>query len=307
MADENLPPYASIQLYDILFNIIGFQLICFVGFFGNIFVLFVISKNKSLQTPCFLLIAGECFCSIVIAAGFFVNGVEEAAMLSGNMEKNRTRIYCYLSTAFMPAWGIQASSLIASVVSLDRLVSILDPMKYRLLGKRYAYTCLAFCFTYATMATIGGLIDNELVGPMDTIPCVIYFSAFTPGFFGYYGGFNLAFCILCVLLYGIMLITFEWRRRKMKLGVSNDTSNSAFMKQQMACMPMVKWLMTAYVVSAVLPEITVAIASASTVCKPYMPRMYYYGSVVKASMCLTEILALGLGSSLFRQCLRNMF
>lgn len=105
-----------------------------------------------------------------------------------------------------------------------------------------------------------------------------------------------------------MLITFEWRRRKVIAGGTNgDNTGKVFLKQQMVCMPMIKLLMAVYTVTSAAPEIAIAVAAASETTRIYMPRIYYYGSVVKLLSSFAEIIALGFGSRQFRQCVKKMY
>lgn len=307
---SDTPSSTIVQPYDIIYNIAALHIIGLLGTVGNIFILVVVKKNKELQTPCFILIAGECLVSAFLAAGKFANAAEEAGQFMGTVPVLRTRWLCYLTKSVIVAWSCDASALITMCISIDRLASTLSPMRYRQLGKRYAYGCVLSCYIGALIATLCGFIDEG--GPdgnmNEVIMCIIFFSPFTPSYLEFFSGFNFGFSILCIILYGVMLVTFECRRRKMTAALATgDSTSQAFMKQQLACMPIIKLLMAFYLVTAAFPEIGVAVVGSVDEWRVYLPRYYYYASVAKVSTSLAEMFALGLGSRQFRQCAKTMF
>lgn len=260
---SSIPSSAIVQNYDIIYNIIALHIIGVAGLVTNISILLIIKKHKDLQTPCFLLIAGECFCSIMLALGKFLNAVLQAAQYVGQLSDARSRGICYLLRTLIPAWGIFGSIVVPVTISLDRLISVLYPMRYRLLGKRYAYACLSVCYIFATAAALSGIVDygSPQAALSADISCTVYFSPFTPTFLRFYGIFNMSVSLFCVLLYGIMLVSFEWRYRQLMA----DSIAQNFVKQQAACMSVIKLLMAFYTVTSVGPEICVTILGACDV------------------------------------------
>lgn len=109
--------------------------------------------------------------------------VDEAGQFTGTISENRTRIWCYLTKPLITGWGTEAISLIATFISCDRLISILNPIKYRQLGRRYAYSCFGFSYLFATCAIAAGFFGDGSVGTAlsDVIPCVMFFSPLTEG------------------------------------------------------------------------------------------------------------------------------
>lgn len=296
--------------FALIFNIAALHIVSILGIAGNLFAYVIIRKSKELQTPCFTLIAGDCVSSAVMAAGFLENASNSAFQFTGLLSPFRNRALCYMTMSFPEALGIQASCLITLCISIDRLVSILNPMKYRQLGTRHTYVCLGICYSAAIAVAVGGIFpdatpDSTLA---NVIVCTSFFSPFTMNYLEFYGNFTLIFSVIGICLYGVMLITFQCRHRRLvTASTAGDNTCNAFMKQQLACMPMIKLMMGYYMVTGVGPEIGVTILSSSEAFKQYLPPYFYYGSTVKASASLTEVFALAVGSRQFRECARRIF
>lgn len=273
------------------------------GQIGSILVIVIVFSNQSLRTPCFQLIGGGAFGSLMVAAHYFGRGLDQIGGLTGTMlSPRRTVLVCLLTSGIQGIFGIPFHSVVTCLVGIDRTISILSPIKYRSFGKRYVIYLLAGAAAVAISAEIVGFVTASF----DTVlTCGTFVEALHPTFHNYvFGPFGIGCNTASVIIYSGMLWSFHSKKRRYKVGTAD---HSSFMKQQLAALPTVKLLIVLYFFCGIVPDVLINVSVKFDRTRyQWVDYTAALGRFLKVCSSLVEITALMVNSRKFRECARTM-
>lgn len=278
----------------VYFGMISFICVGLLGQLGNLLVIVVILTTKPLNTPCFKLIAGGAFGSFMVGLHFFIRGILKLGELHDWFPLVRTGLECLLSTGVFGIFGIAYHALINCLVGVDRLISLLVPIKYRNFGNRYVIYTLSACALFVISQETTGFF----VSPLYTkLVCRNFPEALHPLFIGTYAALNLFYCTTSVTVYSAMLVCFQYKKQKNNEGT---IAYKTFMKQQSAAMPTVKLMTVLYFVCGIVPEILINVALKFDLNNQWVNNQLMVGDFLKNCSSMVEIVSLTIRSNKFR-------
>lgn len=283
----------------LIFTIAGLVIVSVLGIAFSAITVVVIVVSKPLHSPCFTLIAGGGIGSFMVAAHYLARAIDKIGLEMGVFGFQRTGLQCLLLCGVLGIWGIAFHSQLSCLIAIDRLVSVTAPIRYRQLGKRYAFTVLITCAVITTLHEIIGFATAPLG---QELLCTEFMDALHPLFIKSYAEINLFYCVVNVLAYGGMMICFRFRHL-----FSSDaaTFQDTFVKQQLAVMPTVKLMVFMYLLTGVLAEILVNVGLQLPAGEPAFI-LLTAGTILKDASSMVEGLSLFVRNRKFRECFRIM-
>uniref|UniRef100_A0A914VH60 G-protein coupled receptors family 1 profile domain-containing protein n=1 Tax=Plectus sambesii TaxID=2011161 RepID=A0A914VH60_9BILA len=115
---------------------------------------------------------------------------------------------------WMFAFTDPAQSLMLLMVSLDRLFSVIAPLRYVRFGHRYAYALVGFVFVYSFVSAVAAWIyPLAYSGPAFIGALCVNRLAYGP-FQTYLNVIRIAYAYTSVVLYAVVLIIFRKKTAK---------------------------------------------------------------------------------------------
>lgn len=282
----------------VLFSIISNVIIGLAGQIGSLLVIIVIVRSKPLRTPCFQLIAGGAIGSYMVALHYFIARLVEGLTQLKYINATRSGLECLLGFTF-GLFGLPYHGVVTCLVGLDRLISLVTPIKYRTLGKRYVFYGI---FTTAMLIIIQEVIGFATAALSINVNCIYSSLPLHASFLTVFSNLNLFYCTANLVMYAVMLFCFYKKNRQYKVGTPDYNT---FTKNQSAAMPTVKLMILLYFICGILPEIFYNIGV--QVDKSGNSIFTRSGNFLKACSSLVEFLSLSLRSEKFRDGMRLLF
>lgn len=272
----------------------------FAGLFGavsNAVAICVIAFSKPLRKPCYQLIAGASFGALVISLSYVSQAVMKLRSALGYSIEECLGWQCLLALGTASLFGVPFNAQVTCFVGLDRLVSLIAPIKYHSFGRRYVKFLLCLSAVVVLFQECVGFALSPLT---KVVPCSALIEVIHSKFYAIYGGMNFLYCLANVIVYVAVLVVFHYRRAKVH-ATSYEYSN--FMKQQTAIMPTIRLLMLLYLLFGVLPEILFNVGLKPQEGK-WNASINTTVAYLKLCNCFVEVTALTLCCKKFRQCLK---
>lgn len=288
-----------------------------VGLLGvvvNTLTVIAVSRTRKLHTPCFILLAAHSVGCWTMALGFLADGARRCGLFFDLYGFRLSRLVCCI--IYIPKiMSVPTTSMFTCVIGLDRLYGIAFPILYQRHGRRFVLAAVA---SGAGIAVATVLIATSTAPGRATemIQCYNFFSAYHPIFIEFYNDYHLALCILSVCIYGMILFLVKWRHwRATKTDATlyqrhpdepTRSQQSRYVQSQLAILPMVEAVMTAYFFFGVCPGVIMSFLGQIEDGR-LAPKSILYASMLKATGACADFFILASKSQEFKLALERLF
>lgn len=225
-----------------------------------------------------------------------------------------TNLACILTYLGTFTGAMPLTAYLQCSIGIDRLLASWMPHLYRVYSRWHLRTVFVIsAFIYLHMIT---LALSTAPGPASvSVLCASSFAPLSPTFVTYLNSFSLVFFASSVLIY--ICIKFVIHLSYKKIGPitgampaietwTGNTVEERFLAQQLALMPIVETLMTAYMFFAVFPHAVITMA-------PYVDggrhqrRLIAHAVILKVSLGLIDFVVLAAKGEEFRFSLKVLY